>query len=229
MSTTIETMFAAAALVPLGPRDAPSGIVKSAAAPPWRIGRDGLSGDRQGDLRHHGGPEKALHHYPRDHYELWAKEGPELVGALAAPPAFGENISTLGVTERDVCVGDVFALGSALLQVSQGRQPCWKLNARFARPDMARRVQTSGRTGWYYRVLREGVAEPGDRLGRIERPLPDWPLSRLNELLYLRTLDRDALAQMAELRELATSWRALAARRLARRVVEDWTARLVGG
>jgi MOSC domain-containing protein YiiM len=228
MSPMIETIFAARELVALGPRDAPSGIVKSASAPPWRILRDGLAGDLQGDLRHHGGPEKALHHYPREHYDAWAKEGPELVEALSAPPAFGENISTLGVTERDICVGDVFAFGSALLQVSQGRQPCWKLNARFARPDMARRVQTSGRTGWYYRVLREGVAEPGDRLARLERPLPDWPLSRLNELLYLRMLDFDALAQMAELRELTPSWRELAARRLACGEIEDWSTRLVG-
>ncbi|CAN2535028.1 Protein+YiiM [Methylocapsa aurea] len=227
-SPSIEIMFAARALVPLGPRDAPSGIVKIAAPAPWRLLREGLAGDRQGDLRHHGGPEKALHHYPRDHYDAWAKEGPELVAALSAPPAFGENISTLGVTESDVCIGDVLAFGSALLQVSQGRQPCWKLNARFARPDMAHRVQTSGRTGWYYRVLREGVAEPGDRLQRVERPLPDWPLSRLNDLLYRRMLDRDALAQMAELRPLAPSWRALAARRLAHGAVEDWSSRLVG-
>ncbi|WP_159730121.1 MOSC domain-containing protein [Methylosinus sp. Ce-a6] len=228
MSAMIETMFAAKSLLPLGPRDAPSGIVKSAARPPWRILRDGLEGDSQGDLRNHGGPEKALHHYPRDHYDAWAAEEPELVEALSAPPAFGENISTIGVTESEVCVGDVFSFGSALLQVSQGRQPCWKLNARFARPNMARRVQTSGRTGWYYRVLREGVAAPGDRLARIERPLPDWPLSRLNELLYLRTLDFDALAQMAELRELAPSWRELAARRLAKGAVEDWSTRLTG-
>jgi MOSC domain-containing protein YiiM len=228
MSPSIETMFAARALVPLGPRDAPSGIVKSAAPAPWRIRRDGLEGDVQGDPRHHGGPEKALHHYPREHYDAWAEEGPQLVEALSAPPAFGENISTFGLTERDVCVGDIFSFGSALLQVSQGRQPCWRLNARFARPDMAWRVQASGRTGWYYRVLREGVAEPGDRLERIERPLPDWPLSRFNELLHHRMLDRDALAQMAELPELAASWRELAARRLARGLVEDWSKRLFG-
>ncbi|WP_400770174.1 MOSC domain-containing protein [Methylosinus sporium] len=228
MDPVIETLFAAPALISLGPRAAPSGIAKSAAAPPWRILRDGLDGDRQGDLRHHGGPEKALHHYPRDHYAAWATEEPALGEALAAPPAFGENISTLGVTERDICIGDIFAFGSALLQVSQGRQPCWKLNVRFARPDMARRVQTSGRTGWYYRVLREGVAEPGASLQRMERPLPDWPLSRLNELLYLRMLDRDALAQMAELAPLARSWRELAARRLARGAVEDWSTRLEG-
>jgi MOSC domain-containing protein YiiM len=228
ISLTIDTLYVAPALAPLGRTAAPSGIFKQKAAGARLVSRLGLEGDRQGDLRHHGGPEKALHHYPREHYAVWAAEEPPLADALAAP-AFGENLSTIGATEADVCIGDVFALGGALLQVSQGRQPCWKLNARFRRADMARRVQQTGRTGWYYRVLREGIVAPGDRLECVERPLPEWPLSRLNELLYLRPLDFDALAAMAELKELAPSWRELAARRLARRAVEDWTARLDGG
>jgi MOSC domain-containing protein YiiM len=222
-SFEIESLYAAPTLAPLGPRNAPSGIVKRALPGPWRLLRDGLVGDVQGDLRNHGGPEKALHHYPRDHYPAWAAEGLE-----ADRPEFGENISTLGLVEAEVCIGDVFALGSAQLQVSQGRQPCWKLNARFGRSDMSRRVQESGRTGWYYRVLREGVVEPGDRLRRIERPRPAWPLTRLNELLYRRTLEFDALAEMVEMPEMAASWRELAARRLAKREVEDWSSRLEG-
>ncbi|MBY6242751.1 MOSC domain-containing protein [Methylosinus sp. Sm6] len=228
VSIAIETMFAAHSLATLGPRAAPSGIAKTAAPAPWRIGDTGLDGDRQGDLVHHGGAEKALHHYPRDHYARWIEEEPALAGSLATAPAFGENISTFGLTEADVCVGDVFALGSAIVQVSQGRQPCWKLNAHFTRKDMARRVQESGRTGWYYRVLREGIVQPGDRLERIERPLPDWPLARLNELLYRRTLDFESLERMAALSELAAPWRELAARRLERRAVEDWSSRLQG-
>jgi MOSC domain-containing protein YiiM len=228
VSLSIETMYAAPALRGLGPRAAPSGIVKSAAPAPWRITRTGLAGDHQGDLVHHGGEEKALHHYPRDHYARWIEEEPALAEPLAAAPAFGENISTTGLIEDDVCIGDIFALGGALLQVSQGRQPCWKLNALFERKDMSRRVQESGRTGWYYRVLREGSAGPGDRLERVERPLPGWPLSRLNELLYRRTLDFDSLEQMTRLRELAAPWRELAARRLEKRAVEDWSSRLEG-
>ncbi|ATQ69383.1 MULTISPECIES: MOSC domain-containing protein [Methylosinus] len=228
VSVSIETMFAAHSLFPLGPRAAPSGIGKSVAPPPWRITRTGLDGDRQGDLVNHGGEEKALHHYPRDHYARWFGEEPALAAALAEAPAFGENISTFGITEQDVCVGDVFALGAARLQVSQGRQPCWKLNERFQRKDMARRVQDSGRTGWYYRVLGEGAVQPGDRLELIERPLPDWPVLRLNELLYRRMLDFDALEQMTQLPQLAAPWRELASRRLLRRKVEDWSSRLEG-
>jgi len=143
-------------------------------------------------------------------------------------PAFGENISTFGVSEADICIGDVYRLGSALLQVSQGRQPCWRLNARFERPDMAFRVQKSGRTGWYYRVLEEGMASAGNRLTLEDRPRPQWPLIRIIDLLYTRTLDMKALADLAALPELAQSWRTLATRRIETHSVENWDRRLHG-
>ncbi len=218
--TAVDFLFTGD-LAPLGPRGVPSGIDKKVAPGPRRITRTGLEGDRQGDTRHHGGPEKALHHYPRDHYAAWRADGVE-----ADPPAFGENISTLGMTEADICIGDVYRLGTAVLQVSQGRQPCWRLNARFGRPDMAYLVQKSGRTGWYYRVIEEGRAEAGDSLRLEERPQPQWPLARIIDLLYTRTLDMEALQALADLPELALSWRELAARRIATRTVEDWNRRL---
>ncbi|MDN5782865.1 MAG: MOSC domain-containing protein, partial [Luteimonas sp.] len=139
------------------------------------IGELGFAGDEQGDPRVHGGPDKAIHHYAFDHYRAWRDE----LGALAllqSPGAFGENISTRGLDEGDVCIGDRFGFGSAVLEVSQGRQPCWKLNDRFDVPDMARRVQSSGRTGWYYRVLQPGSAEAGDLLRLDARPHPEWTL-----------------------------------------------------
>ena len=118
--------------------------------------------------------------------------------------------------------------GAALLQVSQGRQPCWKLNARFGREDVAYRTQMSGRTGWYYRVIEEGAANPSDRLDLVERPRPDWPLSRLTTLLY-RDKDRyEDLTAMAAIPELAEGWRKLAARRVETRATESWTSRLGG-
>ena len=214
------------ALHPLGPQNVPSGIDKQPVHGPQMVGRLGLRGDHQGDTRHHGGAEKALHHYARDHYPAWLAEDRGLAERLAAPPAFGENISTLGMTEATVCIGDVYRLGTSLLQVSQGRQPCWRLNARFDRPDMALRVQKSGRTGWYYRVLREGTIAPGDLMLLDHRPQPQWPLARIIDLLYTRTLDMQALAELRDLPELAASWRDLAARRIATHSVEDWNKRL---
>ena len=211
----------------LGPDGPPSGIDKHPLAGPWRIGVEGLARDAQADRRHHGGPEKALHHYPLDHADAWQAEiGPHRL--IGRPGAFGENLSTRGWTEATVCLGDVVRFGTAVLQVSQARQPCFKLNHRFGLPDMARRVQTSGRTGWYWRVLQTGEAAPGDALRHEERPLPQGPLARLLDVLYRNTGDRDSLAEIAALALLAESWRNLAARRLESGRVEDWRRRLGG-
>lgn len=190
------------------------------------IGPLGLSGDEQGDRRVHGGPDKALHHYDSGHYPGWRAELGDLP-LLHSPGAFGENISTRGLDEANVCLGDRFRLGNALVEVSQGRQPCWKLNDRFGVPDMARRVQSTGRTGWYYRVLEPGTARTGDSLVLCERPWPDWPLRRLALLLYDRRLDRRALEPALAL-PLVPSWRKLIERRLELRKVEDWSARIEG-
>lgn len=214
--------------VPFGRPGVRSAIAKAPAEGPVRVTPSGLAGDEQGDLRHHGGPEKAVHHYPFDHYPAWRRELPGPPAILGAPGAFGENLSTSGLTEATVCVGDLWRAGTALLEVSQGRQPCWKLNRRFGVPDMARRVQASGRTGWYYRVREAGTVRAGDALRLLDRPHPGWPLARLIRILYVDRLDRAALAAVAGLEPLAASWRELAARRLERGTVEDWSARLDG-
>jgi MOSC domain-containing protein YiiM len=213
-------------IVPFGPNGEPSGIDKKVVEGPVEVGVLGIEGDAQGDRKHHGGVDKALHHYPRDHYGPWSVEYPPLGPRLQAPGAFGENLSTMGWTEADVCVGDVFRVGTARVQVSQGRQPCWKLNVRFGMPTMARLVQSTGRTGWYYRVLEPGVIEAGDGLELLERPHPEWTLSRMLHVLFQDTLNFEALAQIAALEVLPPSWRETAARRLARREVEDWRSRL---
>lgn len=212
---------------PDGTRTVPSGIAKTPVTAPLWLGPTGFSGDGQGDIRHHGGPEKAVHHYPFDHYPRWQADlGPHPL--LRAAGAFGENLSTLGLDETTVAVGDVFRLGAALVQVSQGRQPCFRLNLRFGRADMARRVQGSGRTGWYYRVLEPGTVSPGDTLALVDRIAPAWPLSRLWRTLYADPLNRGELQRIAALTPLAENWRALAARRLDSGGVEDWGRRLDG-
>lgn len=211
---------------PFGPRGAPSGIDKQPVDRLW-LGRAGFAGDGQGDARHHGGPDKAVHHYAYDHYGFWRNA----IGArdvLARPGAFGENIATIGLDERAMAIGDTFRARGALIQVSQGRQPCWKLNLRFDTADMARRVQESGRTGWYYRVLEEGFVEAGDALVLVDRLTPEWTIERLWRTLYVDVLDRAELAAMAALAHLPEGWRRYAERRLATAEVEDWSARLDG-
>lgn len=224
METRIIALLAGQ-IEPLGPRQAPSAINKKPFEGKMRILSEGLEFDFQGDRKVHGGLEKALHHYPYDHYAIWQQEIGD-IPVLAAPGAFGENISTSGLTEHNVAVGDRFRLGSALIEVSQGRQPCWKLNFRFDVPDMAIRVQKTGRSGWYYRILEEGIAETGDAMVLVDRLSPEWTLHRLWHLLYVDTLNYEELALMAEINHLADGWRKYALRRLKNRQVEDWSARL---
>ena len=141
---------------------------------------------------------------------------------------FGENVSASGLLEADVAIGDTFRFGDTTIQVSLGRQPCWKLNERFGRKDMARRVQQSGRTGWYYRVLHPGLVASGDELRLIDRPHEDWPLTRLWTILYEDTRNVTELQAMVELICLGESWRSLAMKRLTTLQPESWSERLNG-
>lgn len=203
-----------------------SAIAKQVLAGPAAVGPAGLIGDEQGDPRAHGGPDKAVHHYAFEHYAAWRAE----LGALPVlgqPGAFGENLSTTGCTEGDICLGDRLRIGTVVLEVSQSRQPCWKLNDRFGRPDMARLVQQTGRTGWYYRVIESGDLQAGDAIHLIARPHPAGPLQRLLDTLYCPTLDVATLGEMLTL-PVTPSWQRLVNARLARRAVEDWATRVDG-
>ena len=203
-----------------------SAIAKTPVDGPVQVGPLGLEGDEQGDLKVHGGPDKAVHQYAQEHYTPWRTE----LGALpvlAAPGAFGENIASAGMTEHTVCLGDQLRVGNVLLEVSQSRQPCWKLNDRFAVPTMARRVQDSGRTGWYYRVLQPGCLQAGNTLVLVARPWPEWPLARVIDVLYHQPFDAAVLQALATL-PLPPSWQRMVQGRLARAQVEDWRPRLDG-
>ncbi len=162
LEAVIGAMFAGTP-ARLDERGTMSAIRKSQVSAPWHITDAGLVRDEQADLVHHGGRDKAIHQYPRDHYASWIAELPSLGEHDFAPGAFGENLSIANITEADVCIGDVFRAGSAVLQISQGRQPCFKLNARFGEKRMAFLVQKTGRTGWYYRVLEAGTIGEGMR------------------------------------------------------------------
>jgi MOSC domain-containing protein YiiM len=195
------------------------------------VGRLGLEGDEQGDPRHHGGLEKAVHLYALGHYPAWQAElaGHRAAQAvLPAPGAFGENLAVTGLDEATLCIGDAWRFGSALLEISQARQPCWKLDDRFGVPGMARRVQQTGRTGWYCRVLEPGEVAAGARPRLERRPHPGWPLARLVGLLFRDMLDPAALAEAAALPELAERARDLFVRRLTTGAIEDWAPRLDG-
>ncbi|HDY7907470.1 TPA: MOSC domain-containing protein [Vibrio vulnificus] len=186
----------------------------------------GFTDDEQGDPRFHGGIQKALHIYPSEHYPVWQQElGNKAIFQSAG--AFGENLSSSGVTEAFICLKDKIRIGTTLLEVSQGRMPCWKLNVRFEQNDMARRLQDTLRTGWYFRVLEEGDIGAGDEIILCERPYPDWSLTRIMGAVFTGCLDKTELSQLAKL-PLVESWGKLVERRLETGEVEDWEMRLVG-
>jgi MOSC domain-containing protein YiiM len=138
-------------------------IWKSPVAGPVRVTSLNLEGDRQSDLRYHGGKDKAVYAYPAEHYAYWRAELP---GVALPPGAFGENFTTEGLTERDAKVGDHLQIGSAEFVVTQPRMPCYKLGVRFARADMVQRFLRSGRTGFYLAVVSEGTVSGGDAVQR---------------------------------------------------------------
>ena len=191
--------------------DEASAIAKTPVDGALRVGLLGIDGDEQADLTVHGGVDKAIHHYPRDHYGWWAGElGDHAL--LEAPGAFGENISTEGLIESEACIGDRYRLGSALVEISQGRQPCWKLGHRFGVATVPATVVTTRRSGWYYRVIEEGAVAAGDALALVERPLPEWSVDRVFHLLIGGAGKREpeALRALAAMDALATTWRARA-------------------
>ncbi|UAB71380.1 MOSC domain-containing protein [Vibrio sp. SCSIO 43132] len=186
----------------------------------------GLVGDEQADKRYHGGVEKALHAYVNEHYERWiAKLGDAPMFHRVG--AFGENLSTQGLDENSVCLGDVYQIGECLVQVSQGRMPCWKLNIRFGRPDMSLLLQETLWTGWYFRILREGNIGAGDDIYLCERPFPEWPISKVTGLIFTGCLEQEKLKSLLNA-PLVDSWRKLVERRLSTGKLEDWSYRLYG-
>lgn len=201
-----------------------SGIDKQPVSGPQRIEPLGIEGDRQGDLRVHGGVDKAVHCYAWSHYDYWRTvlSGHSL---LQSPGAFGENLSVEGIDEQGVCIGDRWRIGTALLEVSQGRQPCFKLNLRFGVRDMATRVQETLKAGWYLRVIEPGVVTAGNEAQLIDRPHPSHTVADLLALIRDRETRADVLAPVLQL-PLTPSWRKMFEQRLAKRSVESWAARL---
>ena len=145
-----------------------------------------LDGDEQADLTVHGGVDKAVYTYPSEHYPYWQGEYPkkELEYGI-----FGENLTTENLLETDVCIGDEFQVGTAVIRVSQPRIPCYKLGIRFGRPDIIKRFMKSGRSGIYFAVVKEGVLEAGDQIVRIKSDPDNITVSEVASLFNQRTFD----------------------------------------
>lgn len=173
---------------------------------PAEVRFDNIVGDRQADPLLHGGRDKAICVYANEHYALWANE---LVESSCGPGWFGENFTVAGQTESTVCIGDIYRVGTCLVEVAQPRGPCWKLAKRWNRPDLPKLTVQTGRTGWYFRVLAEGSVELHDCLILCERPHARWTIEAVNRLTYARPELRTAaeLLDLGACAALSSGWR----------------------
>lgn len=180
-----------------------TGIFKKPAAGPIRVRRLNLVRDEQADLSVHGGPNKAVYAYPAEHYVYWRKE----LGGELPWGAFGENLTTEGLNESAVRIGDRFRVGTAELTVTQPRVPCYKLGIRFGRPDMVKRFLNSRRTGFYFAVGQEGEVDRGDTIELLARAENSLTIADIFGLYAFEANDREKLQRAMELEALPESWR----------------------
>ena len=191
-----------------------TGIFKEPVKGRVMVRRLNVDGDRQADLSVHGGPDKAAYVYPVEHYDYWRRELPDMDLPFGM---FGENLTTEGLLEDAVNIGDHFRIGRVELVVTQPRLPCYKLGIKFGRDDMVKRFLASGRTGFYFQVLREGEMGAGDEIVRIGRDENDVTVPDITHL-YVRKnyneADRGTLRRAVQLWALPESWRSYFLHRL---------------
>jgi MOSC domain-containing protein YiiM len=173
-----------------------------------------LDGNVQADTKNHGQPNQAVLLYAAAHYPLWRIEldQPEI-----GPGGFGENFTVQGLSEQTACIGDIYAIGEAQIQVTGPRYPCWKIERRWGIAGLTDRVAATGRTGWYCRVAREGMIEPGTTITLVERPYPQWTIALTNDFGHFRNKDIATAQALAACPLLNEFWQKLVVRRAAGR------------
>lgn len=183
-------------------KEVTTGICKRPVSGPLNLRMLGFDGNGVGDLKHHGGADKAVCVYSLEHYNYWE----EVLGIKMPEAAFGENLTVSGLKEDDICIGDIFHLGTALVQVSQPRQPCSTLAARYDRTDLVKLVADSGRTGFYFRVIEEGIVQKGDSLILKERDKHNITISFASHIYHHEKNNYEAIEKVLAVPALSASW-----------------------
>ncbi len=188
-----------------------TGFYKESCVGSRWVSKTQMEGDGQADLHNHGGPDKAINVYPSEHYAYWRAQFPHLEMEHGG---FGENFTTQGLDEQSVHIGDIFQIGGVVVQISQPRQPCWKLSRRWGIPDLAHQVETTGLTGWYFRVLQEGDVEHNTSIQWLEGVTPTMTVAQANEIMHIQRKDRKATERLVACPALSQSWRDVLSKRL---------------
>ncbi|MFT5758645.1 MAG: MOSC domain-containing protein YiiM [Alteromonadaceae bacterium] len=187
---------------------------------------DGLEGDQCADLDHHGGAERALHQYPLEHYAYWREKYGKAIDWQS--PGMGENLSSEGMTENTVCLGDRYQWGEAIIEVDQPRSPCFKLNKRWGLEHLSIDMQEISRCGWLYRVIQSGFVSVDTPLLLIERVPNAMTLHEVCSIFFGDPLDTKGLEKLKKQSRLSSSWSSKIEERLNTKQVESWHFRLLG-
>jgi MOSC domain-containing protein YiiM len=181
-----------------------TGIFKTAIVGRVRVDALNIEGDRQADLTVHGGASKAIYAYPSEHYEFWRRELPQVNFTWGS---FGENLTTEGLLENTLHIGDRLCVGSVELVVTEPRLPCYKLNAKFQREDMVKQFLRSRHTGFYFSVAREGDIGSGDAIQILSRDENHVSVADITRLYAFDKKDVAGMRRAAQLETLSDSWR----------------------
>ncbi|SFG32423.1 MOSC domain-containing protein [Neptunomonas qingdaonensis] len=210
-SASVEGLYIGE-LSTIGPGNTATGIFKMPSDKTHQVGELGLNGDIQVDKRVHGGPEKAIYHYPAENYAVLQQALPHLSVSFQ-PGSIGENISTQGLLDTDVHIGDTFRLGSAIVQVSQPRRPCWKVNHKYGNAHIASVIMSEAISGWYYRVLETGQLRRGDSIELLDRLDNSIPVANVWQIFMQRLVKQaehsttSGHTTLAKIPGLSDEWR----------------------
>lgn len=206
------------------PEHEPSAIAKSALTESRFLTTLGIEGDEQYEKKVHGGVDRALCHYPIEHYDYWHEQYPEL-RSLFVTPAFGENISTRGLTEENAFMGDIYQLGEAIIQITQPRSPCYKLNYHLQIPKLSLFMQETAYCGWLYRVIKEGIIAPDSEMKLLSRP-GTLSVKRTIDIAFNEPFNEENTLILLSSPGLSTSWTRTMQNRLINRTIEPFSFRL---
>ena len=171
---------------------------------------EGFQGDGIADTKHHGGPDRAVCMYPVEHYAIWEKE----FDCALPPSTFGENLTVSGMLEEDICIGDIFKVGEAIVQVTQGRVPCSTISQRTGMPKLMKRMIQTGFTGYLCRVLEEGIIRFDSPITILQQDPQQVSILYANEVYFQRPKDREGLKRILEVDALAEEWKEMLKKRL---------------
>ncbi len=181
-----------------------TGIFKEPVEGPVAISELNLAGDKQADLTVHGGVDKAVYVYPAEHYEYWRRQLPDVAFSWGN---FGENLTTEGLLEDTLCIGDRLRVGSTVLMVTQPRMPCYKLALRFDRDDMIKRFLVSGRSGFYFSVVQQGEVSPGSEIEVVSRDPNEVTVADIVRLYLGQTRDSRLTHRATSVGALPANWK----------------------